>query len=104
MRENRKKTLITGAAFLAGFVLWTALILLADVQPVGQNGTKIGLASFNTWFHQLTGVHMKLYTITDWLGIVPIVICVCFGVVGLTQLIKRKKLLKVDADILYAIQ
>jgi undecaprenyl-diphosphatase len=43
---------------------------------------------------------MTLYTITDWLGLVPIIICLCFGVMGLVQLIKRRKLLKVDPDIL----
>ena len=41
-----------------------------------------------------------IYTITDWLGLVPIVICLCFGWVGLVQLIKRRSLLKVDADII----
>nr|MCR4851306.1 phosphatase PAP2 family protein [Lachnospiraceae bacterium] len=69
-------------------------------QAVGQNGTKIGFADFNVWFHQLTGVHMTLYTITDWLGLVPIFICLCFGVLGLVQLIKRRSLLRVDSDIL----
>ena len=43
---------------------------------------------------------MTLYTITDWLGLVPIFICMCFGVLGLVQLIKRRSLLKVDIDII----
>ena len=100
MKENGKKIMRTGAALVIGFILWTVLILTVDVQPAGQNGTNIGFAAFNTWFHQTTGVHMTLYTITDWLGLVPILICVCFGVAGLVQLIKRKSLLKVDPDII----
>ena len=100
MKDNRKKIMITGAALLGGFILWTALILLVDVQPAGQNGTNIGFAAFNTWFHQVTGVHMTIYTITDWLGFVPIIICMCFGVVGLVQWIRRKSLRKVDPDII----
>ena len=67
---------------------------------MGQNGTKVGFAEFNVWFHQLTGVHMTIYTITDWLGLVPIFICLCFGVLGLVQLVKRRSLLNVDRDIL----
>ena len=43
---------------------------------------------------------MLIYTITDWLGLVPIIICMCFGVLGLVQLVKRRNLLKVDSDIL----
>ena len=46
------------------------------------------------------GVHIMIYTITDWLGLVPIFICMCFGVLGLVQLVKRRSLLRVDSDIL----
>ena len=97
---KEKRNLLAGVGLIGVFALWTVLILCVDVQAVGQNGTKIGLAGFNVWFHQLTSVHMTLYTITDWLGLVPIFICMCFGVLGLVQLIKRWSLRKVDADIL----
>ena len=97
---KEKRNLLAGAGLIAAFALWTVLIQWVDVQAVGQNGTKIGFADFNVWFHQLTGVHMTLYTITDWLGLVPIFICLCFGVLGLVQLIKRRSLLRVDPDIL----
>ena len=100
MKENVKKTIIAGAALVLVFVLWTLLIQRVDVQPAGVNGTDIGFAAVNVWFHQLTGVHMRLYTVTDWLGLVPIVVCICFGVLGLTQWIRRKSIAKVDADIL----
>ena len=97
---KEKRNLLAGAGLIGAFALWTVLIRWVDVQAVGQNGTKIGFADFNVWFHQLTGVHMTLYTITDWLGLVPIFICLCFGVMGLVQLIKRRSLLRVDSDIL----
>ena len=42
---------------------------------------------------------MTLYTITDWLGLVPVFIGMIFGFVGLVQWIKGRKLLKVDFDI-----
>ena len=100
MKANGKRGIAAGAALLLGFVLWTVLIRHVDVQPVGVNGTDIGFAAVNVWFHKLTGVHMWLYTITDWLGLVPIVVCICFGILGLVQLIRRKSLMKVDADIL----
>ena len=83
MKTQWKKTMIAGLALLAGFVLWTALILLVDVQPVGQKGTNIGFAAFNTWFHRLTGVHMILYTVTDWLGLVLI----CFVLPAVLSLV-----------------
>ena len=97
---KEKRNLLAGAGLIGAFALWTVLIQYVDVQAVGQNGTKIGFADFNVWFHRLTGVHMTIYTITDWLGLVPIFICLCFGVMGLVQLVKRRSLLKVDPDIL----
>ena len=100
MKEKEKKDLLTGIGFLGAFILWTILIQCIDVREVGPNGTKIGFAAFNVWFHRLTGVHMALYTVTDWLGLVPIFICICFGVLGFSQLIRRRSLFRVDPDLL----
>lgn len=44
---------------------------------------------------------MALYTITDWLGLVPVVISMVFGGLGLLQLVKRKSFLEVDRDIIF---
>ena len=98
MNEKGKRDLSAGMGFLGAFVLWTVLIQCVDVQAVGPKGTKIGFASFNVWFHQITGVHMTIYTITDWLGLVPIFICLCFGGLGLAQLFQRRSLRRVDPD------
>ena len=70
------------------------------MQPLGVNGTNIGFASINCWFHQRTGVHMGIYAITDWLGLVPIFICMVFGGIGCVQLLKRRSLFKVDYDMI----
>lgn len=102
MKKNSARFLFrAGGLLLAAFVLWTVLIQRVDVRPVGQNGTDLGFAAFNLWFHRMTGVHMTLYTLTDWLGLVPIAICLCFAAVGLVQLIRRRSLRKVDADLLF---
>ena len=98
MKNNGTRILTIGVILLFLFALWTALIQTVDVQPVGQNETDIGFAGMNVWFHEATGVHMNIYIITDWLGLVPIFICMIFGGVGLIQVISRRSLLKVDAD------
>lgn len=99
MKKMERKDLLTGLGLLVAFGIWTLLIRKIDVQPIGPEGTSVGFATFNDWFHRLTGVHMTLYTVTDWLGLVPILICVCFGVLGAVQLFRRKSLRKVDPDI-----
>ena len=100
MKETGKRDLRAGIVLVAAFAIWTAAIRFIDVQNAGPLGSEVGFATINVWFHRLTGVHMLIYTITDWLGLVPIIICMCFGVLGLVQLIHRRSLLKVDSDIL----
>ena len=100
MNANGKRGLLTGVIFIFLFALWTALVMTFDVQPLGVNGTDIGFAAINTAFHSLTGVNMTLYTITDWLGLVPVFVCLAFGGMGFCQLVKRKSLLRVDFDII----
>lgn len=97
-----KKTRIvsTGCGFLAAFLLWTAAVCLVDVQAIGPKGSEVGFAGLNGWFHALTGVHMTLYTITDWMGLIPLAVAMGFGLLGLVQWIKRKSLRKVDGSIL----
>ncbi len=100
MKTKVKRTIITSIFFIIAFTVWTALIQTVDVKAVGVNSTDIGFADLNTCFHSLTGVDFMLYNITDWLGLVPLFVCFIFGVFGLIQLIKRKSLFKVDADII----
>lgn len=95
-----KKLFSVGLILIAVFVFWTILILTVDVQPVGVNGTVVGFATLNCSFHNMTGVNMTIYHITDWLGLVPIFCCMIYGAVGFVQLLQRKSLLKVDIDIL----
>lgn len=100
MKQQGKRGIMSGAVLILAFILWTVLIQTVDVRPVGVNGTNIGFATVNTWFHLLTGVHMGLYTVTDWLGLVPIAVCIGFGLLGLVQWVRRRSIAKVDRDIL----
>lgn len=100
MKIKEIKFLLRSCTFIIAFFLWTVLIQISDVQYIGVNGTRIGFATLNKWFHSLTGVNMLLYTITDWLGLVPIFVCMFFGLLGFVQLVKRKSFIKVDIDII----
>ena len=97
---NKNQNVLTGILLLMGFAAWTFLIQTVDVQPIGPNGSSVGFAALNGWFHQRTGVHWTLYTLTDWLGLVPICVCLIFAGAGFIQLVRRKSLFKVDLDIL----
>lgn len=99
MRKT-KRIVSVGILLLTAFAVWTFLIQTVDVQQIGPRQSAVGFATINGWFHRLTNVHWMLYTLTDWLGLVPIVVCLLFACVGFAQLVQRRSLLKVDLDIL----
>lgn len=99
MLKTRRR-FYTASGFLAAFALWTILLCLVDVQAIGPDGTMVGFATINGFVHRLTGVCMPIYTITDWLGLVPVAIGFGFAIMGLIQWILRKDIRKVDFDIL----
>lgn len=96
MKRKNKRTFCLAVWMLLGFVLWTVAIRFVDVQAIGPKDSSVGFATINGFLHNLIGVHMHLYTITDWLGLVPIGFALGFAVLGLVQWIKRKKLGAVD--------
>ena len=100
MKTKRRRSFCIALCMLAAFLLWTAAIRLIDVQAIGPQESTVGFATINQFVHSLTGVHMSLYTITDWLGLVPVIFVMGFAILGLTQWIKRKHLLQVDYSIL----
>ena len=100
MEKKNSRLFWVGVGLLAVFVLWTVLIRFVDVEAIGPRQSSVGFATLNGYIHNLTGVNMSLYVITDWLGLVPIGVAFGFAVLGLVQWIKRKSLLKVDQSIL----
>ena len=100
MKKERKKELAVALVLILAFVLWTALVKVVDVQAIGPRASSVGFATLNRAFHSLTGVNLWLYTVTDWMGLVPIAVALGFGVLGLVQLALRKSIFKVDGSIL----
>lgn len=100
MKKRENQYLKTGVIMIVLFMIWTIMIQTIDVQIAGETHTKLGFATLNVWFHKLTGVHLSIYHITDWLGLVPVCICLMFGMIGFAQLMKRKSIGKVDSDII----
>lgn len=100
MKKENRRNFYMAIGMLAAFLLWTLAIRFVDVQPIGPRESTVGFAMLNRFVQHFTGVHMSLYTITDWLGLVPIGFAMGFAFLGLFQWIKRGKLRKVDFSIL----
>lgn len=101
LKKENRKTFPIALGLFAAFLIWTTALHLVDVQPIGPHSSAVGFAGLNRFFHALTGVHMTLYTLTDWLGLIPVATGFGFALYGLTQWLQRKQLRRVDADILW---
>jgi undecaprenyl-diphosphatase len=60
MKRNGKRFLFTGMVMMLLFAVWTVLIQTVDVQTAGQNGTDIGFAALNVWFHKTRSNFAKI--------------------------------------------
>ena len=100
MKQENRRNLLPAICLLVTFMLWTLAVRFVDVQAIGPRESAVGFATINRFVYKLTGVHMSLYTITDWLGLVPLVFVIGFAAFGLVQWIKRKHIGQVDYSIL----
>ena len=100
MKNRIRRKFYPAICMLAAFVLWTAALQFVDIQTIGPLGSSVGFGTMNGFFHSLIGVHMPLYLLTDWLGLIPLCFMAGFGGLGLIQWIRRKQLWKVDGSIL----
>ena len=100
MKKATRILFLISVLFLVLFALWTALVSFIDVAPIGPENSKVGFATLNGAFHQVTGVHMWMYDASDLLSLIPLGIIGGFGLLGLIQWIKRKSLPKVDFNVL----
>lgn len=90
------------AAVITGLLFAGEIFLLKtyDVAMVEETGTEVGFSHINFKVHDMTGVNMLWYDITNYIGLAAIAVCAVFALAGLVQLIKRKSLFKVDREIL----
>lgn len=100
MKNTKLKKLLISFLLLTLFLVWTLSVCFIDVKRIGPQNSTVGLSTLNSLVHSCIGVNWDLYTITDWLSLLPIATAVCFALSGLIQWIKRKSIKNVDRGIL----
>lgn len=96
----KKKNLYISIFLIFLSVLFTILVKVIDVKPIGPNNSKVGFSFINEFFHKSIGVNMVWYKITYILGIIIILIAVSYALIGIIQLLKRKSIKKVNREII----
>ena len=98
--KKEYRLLICSAALLFAFIVFTVLVSAADVRPVGFEGSDIGFAALNTGLHEALGANKFPDVVSDLLLILSLTVAALFAAVGVMQLLKKKKLFKVDHAVL----
>ena len=96
-----KKYLLISFVFFLLFLIFTAAVMLVDVESIGPEKSNIGFASINTFFFELFKVSFLWYKVTNVIGILAILTAAAFGFIGASELFERKNILKVDKNILF---
>jgi undecaprenyl-diphosphatase len=97
---NKKKKLFLSSCFLLVMsIIYIFLVKFVDVSNIGPNGSKVGFSAINGSFKDLVGLNMGWYKLTKYLGLIPLAIVGCYGLLGLYQLIKNKGFKGVDKRI-----
>ena len=89
------------AVLLVLFVLLAVLLTCVDVRSAGDSQAEVGFATLNEAVFDALGQSEAALTLSKLCGIVIIAAVGAFGVTGLVQVIRRKGILRADAE-LYA--
>lgn len=98
--KKSSRCFLFSALLLLLFVLFTVAVKTVDVQPIGPNGSSVGFAAVNVAMFSLFGESEFWYRLTGILGYLAILIMVGFAALGAWELVKRRSLKKVDADLI----
>jgi len=98
--SKQKRNIIISTTLITLSILFTLLVKVVDVQQIGVEGTSIGFATINQFVFKTSKENELWYNITEILGLVALATVAIYGLIGLTQVIKRKSLLKVDKEII----
>ena len=97
--EKIKKYYSRSVIMAAVFLVYTILVVVVDVQPIGINGTDVGFATINSAVFSFLGVSEFWTMVTKILALFPFAACTFFALYGLRQLIKGKSFKAVSNEI-----
>ena len=99
-KKNKKTLLLATISMVILFIIYTLLVKFYDVATIGPNDSEVGFKTINLLVHNTLDYNEFFYNLTKYLGIIPFFICAFYGYIGLKELIKTKKIAKVDKKII----
>lgn len=100
MNRNTKIWFTAGGTLLFLFIALTVIVLTVDLQPIGPENSVVGLAWLNGCIASALGLNTVWYDLSEWLGLIAILVAAGFAGIGIYQWIKRKSFTRIDAGLL----
>ena len=100
MTDKKRKFFTVGVLFFGLFLTLLILAKTMNVQAIGPEGSKVGLADLNRLVSGAFPFSRGWYVLTQILGWLSLLVAALFAASGALELYDRKSLLKVDKEIL----
>lgn len=97
---KNKKNIVICCLLIVISIVYTLLVKYVDVNAIGPNNSLVGFSGINKFASNLIGVNMIFYKLTKYLGYLAILLAFNFVLLGILQLYKRKKINKLDKEII----
>ena len=94
-----KKRLGYSGIMFGAFILFTLMVRFIDRKDIGPLGSKVGFAWMNQTVKNIIGQNNVWYGLSSFFGLLVILIVILFVCMGGYELLRRRSLKKVDADI-----
>ena len=96
MSNSSRTRWTVGIMLCAAALIFTALVCVVDVQPIGPLEGKVGFAGINGPVHEALPYHAGWYQVSKILGYLALVAAAAFAALGCVQLFRERSLKKVD--------
>lgn len=96
----KKKNMIVSICLILLSVIYTVLVKIIDVNPIGPKNSNVGFSSLNKFVFNTIGKSNVWYNITEVFGIISILIAFFYALIGICKLFKKKNILKIDKEII----
>ena len=96
MTKSPLKEFFTPVILLLCFILFTILVGVVDVSPIGPLNSEVGFSALNGAFSNLVGYNEMIYEISDYFGYLAIFSILVFFIMFVWIAIKKKSIFKVD--------
>ena len=98
-KSNLKNIIITSSLFVL-FLIFTILTKFINVAAIGPENSRIGFAELNNSINKGINANDIWDKLGDIFMLIALALAAFYVVIGIIQLVKRKKLFKVDKEIL----